>query len=206
MGWKESEKKAYEWFKTNIDPNAEGTGGLDSTKPDIYSPLYDSYIEVKDIANGARCGQFTKSTIKDNPFAQAIYDGDYSPLICKEFVQYHYSKKNVSHFIVVNGDEMTFHSWEEFFNTYLFEIQNPYPKRSGTGAAPKKDIPLLLDLDKEFVLEENGKVYCHNPSRWNTYISVEDPFDYFISIVNKGELRKRGKTKNMTWHLVIKKS
>ena len=202
--WKESEKKAYKWFKAHYDPNAEHMGGEDSTQGDIYSPLYDAYIEVKDITHGARCGQFTESTIKDNPFAQAIYSGSTDPKICRKFIQYHYNKKNVTHFIVVDNDKLSFHSFADFFKNYTFEVQKPYEKRSGTRQAPKKDISLLLDLDVEFFLDKDGKVYCYNKNRWGNYVTVIDTFDYFISKQN-GELRKRSTTKNMTWHLLITK-
>lgn len=208
MGWKESEKKAYQWFKTNIDPNANLVGDSDSTVSDIYSPLYDAYIEVKDITNGARCGQFTESTIRDNPFAQAIYDGDLSPTTCRKFVQYHYNKKNVAYFIVIDVNDISLHSFGDFFTKYIFEVQNPYKKQSGTREAPKKDFSILLDMDAEFFLAENGRIYCPNPKRWGEYVSVIDTFDYYISKWPgiEGELRKRSSTKNMTWHLLIKKS
>lgn len=204
--WKTSEQKAYLWFRENIDPNAIDCGKEDSTVGDIYSPLYDAYIEVKDITGGARCGQFTESTIQDNPFAQAIYNGQFTPEICKKFVQYHYTKKRVTHFIVIDNNELSFHSFEDFFLKYTFEVQNPYKKRSGTRQAPKKDISILLDADAEFFLAEDGKVYCYNPSRWGKYASIIDTFDYYISKDNNGELRKRSTTQNMTWHLLIKKS
>lgn len=204
MVWQESEKRAYQWFKTNIDINAEPIGGENSTKADIYSPLYNAYIEVKDITNGARCGQFTESTIKNNPFAQAIYDGNYSSIICQNFVKHHYANKNVTHFIVIDGDEMNFYSYKDFFEKHTFEVQNPYKKRSGTRSAPKKDIPSLLALDADFFIEDN-RIYCSNFEKWGQYISLENPFDYFISKQNHGELRKRSTTQNMTWHLLIKK-
>lgn len=206
MSWKESEYKAFQWFKSNIDPNAEACGEEDSTIGDIYSPLYDSYIEVKDITNGARCGQFTESTIKNNPFAQAIYDGNANSDICSKFVQYHYSNKNVSHFIVIKDNDLVFLSWEEFFEKYKFEVQNPYTKRSGTRQAPIKDIDALLNLDADFYLAENGKVYCSDEKRFGEYVSLNTPFDYVIGKHPKtlGELRKRGTTQNMTWHLLIK--
>lgn len=206
MAWLESEKKAYQWFKHNVDTDAESIGGEDSTKADIYSPMYDSYIEIKDITSGARCGQFTESTIKDNPYAQAIYDGDYSLQTCQNFIQYHYNKKNVSHFIVVDGDEVFFHPFEEFFSKYTFEVQNPYKKRSGTREAPKRDIPTILSLSEEFIVGDNGRIYCINSDRWGEYLSVFNTFDYFISKKNNGEIRKRSTTENMTWHLLIKKS
>ena len=205
MGWKKSEKKAYQWFKLNVDPNAHAVGESDSTVSDIYSPLYNAYVEVKDITNGARCGQFTETTIRNNPLAQAIYDGDYSLTTCREFVRYHYDKKNVTHFIVVDGDDISIHSFEDFFAQYIFEVQNPYKKRSGTRQAPQKDISALLDMDAEFFLREDRRVYCPNPDRWGSYVSVYDVFDYFISKTNHGELRKRSATQNMTWHLLIKK-
>ena len=204
MGWKESEKRAYQWFKGNIDPKAENKGSADSTISDIYSPLYKSFIEVKDITNGARCGQFTESTIKDNPFAQAIYSGNADATLCRQFVQFHYNKKNVTHFIVIDGNNFSLYSFAEFFRTYNFEVQKPYEKRSGTRSAPKKDISLLLDFDAEFFLGEDNKVYCYNENRKGSYVSLIDTFDYFIS-KQTGELRKRSTTKNMTWHLLIKK-
>ncbi|MDD7753587.1 MAG: hypothetical protein PUJ51_03630 [Clostridiales bacterium] len=202
--WKVAEEQGYLWFKENIDPNAEACGGEDSTVGDIYSPLYDSYIEVKDITVGARCGQFTESTIKNNPFAQAIYDGNDDPKICREFVKYHYSKKNISHFIVINGKDLALYPYDDFFVKFNFEIQKPYEKRSGTRQAPKKDIPVLIAMDSEFILGQDSKVYCNNPNRWGDYFSMTDPFDYFISKNNQGELRKRSSTKNLTWHLLIK--
>ena len=69
MNWEKSEKKAFEWFKNNYDNDAVYQGHNNSTISDIYSPLYNCYIEVKDITNSARCGQFTKSTISNNPYA-----------------------------------------------------------------------------------------------------------------------------------------
>lgn len=201
--WKLSEKKAFQWFKLNIDPNAEKFGEEDSTVGDIYSPLYDTYIEVKDITAGARCGQFTESTIQDNPYAQAIFAGATDLETCKNFIKYHYTKKNVTHFIVVNNDDIVFLSGEEFFENYIFEVQKPYAKRSGTSHAPKKDISALLEHDAEFFLCEDGQVYCFNQNRYGEYISIFNTFDYFISKKN-GELRKRSNTQNMTWHLVIK--
>ena len=150
--WKNSEIKAYNWFKENIDSAAINCGKEDSTVGDIYSPLYEAYIEVKDITNGARCGQFTESTIKDNPFAQAIYNNDFTLETCRQFVEYHYNKKNVKYFIVINNDNLLFYNFTEFFAAYSFEVQNPYKKRSGTRSAPKKDIPTLLNKDTEFSL------------------------------------------------------
>lgn len=124
MSWQMSEEKAYKWFKTNIDQNAEMIGGENSIKADIYSPLYDAYIEVKDITNEARSGQFTESTIANNPFAQAIYNGKYDSLICKDFVKYHYNKKNVAYFIIIDNDEISFYSFEDFLILILLKFKH----------------------------------------------------------------------------------
>ena len=202
--WEMSEELAYEWFKSTIDANAVLCGKENSYVGDIYSPLYNSYIEVKDITNKARCGQFTESVIARNPHAQAIYNGDYSPETCKEFIRYHYNNKGISHFVVINNNIISFHTLEEFLNSYIFEVQQPYAKRSGTSKAPKKDIPILLSMDKEFILKEDGYVYCTNEERYGDYFTMITPFDYFISAKNHGELRKRATTKNLTWHLVIR--
>lgn len=202
--WKESEKQAYLWFKITIDPDAILCGGEDSTVGDIYSPLYQGYIEVKDITTGARCGQFTQSTIINNPYAQAIYDGDYNSEICREFVKYHYKNKGISYFIIINDNDLSFYSFEDFFMNYTFEVQKPYEKRSGTSKAPKKDIPVLLSMDSSFSVYEDGRIYCNDSTRWGEYFSMTEPFDYFISKNNNGELRKRSTTKNLTWHLLIK--
>jgi hypothetical protein len=202
--WKKSEIKGFNWFKNNIDPNAKHLGKENSTCGDIFSPLYNTYIEVKDISQRARCGQFNEATIKNNPFAQRIYDGDFTPDACRKFVQYHYTKKNVTHFIVIDEDNLFFYNFEEFFTKYIFEVQTPYKKRSGTSPVPKKDIPALLQADKEFILGENNRVYCYNSNKWGSYVSINNLFDYFISKTNKGELRKRSSIQNMTWHLIIK--
>lgn len=205
MSWKDSEIKCFQWFKENIDNQAELYGAEDSTQPDIYSPLYESYIEVKDITNGARCGQFTESTIKNNPYASDIYSGLITPEICKQFVKFHYEQKNVSHFIIFNNNEISFFTLEDLFSNFIFEVQTPYAKRSGTRSAPKKDIPFLLNFDKSYILKDN-KVYCTNNNYWGNYISLFNTFDYYIIKQNNGELRKRSNTQNLTWHLLIKKS
>lgn len=155
--WKHSENKAYEWFKKNIDSYAIHKGEENSYCGDIYSPLYNSYIEVKDINNGARCGQFTEFTIKNNPFAQALFEGKTDLLTCQQFIQHHYINKNVTHFIIIDNGQINFYSLDEFLEKYNFELQNPYAKRSGTRKAPKKDIELLLKADRDFVLNEDGR-------------------------------------------------
>ena len=203
--WKESENKAFNWFRKNIDSIAEHRGGEDSSCGDIYSPKYNSFIEVKDITNGARCGQFTEGTIKNNPYAQAIYDGIKETNVLQDFISYHYSKKNVTHFIIIDNDDISFYTLKDFLKDFVFEVQAPYAKRSGTRSAPKKDINILLKADSDFFLVD-GVVYCKDKKRWNQYFSLINTFDYFISAKKNGELRKRSATKNMTWHLVIKRT
>ena len=201
MGWRESEIKGYEWYKKNIDPQAIYKGGEDSTCSDIFSPKYNCYIEVKDITNGARCGQFTESTIRNNPFAADIYAGS-EKMNVHCFIRHHYAKKNVRYFIIIDNENIAFYHLEEMFLRYKFSVQNPYAKRSGTRQAPKKDMNLLLK-DADFELRD-GRVYCTNNKRWGEYYSLIDTFDYFIG-KSSGELRKRATTKNMTWHLLVEK-
>lgn len=204
MNWKKSEERAYEWFKENIDVNAIKEKAADSTVADIYSPLLSAYVEVKDISNGARCGQFTESTMKDNPHSELIYNGDFSEETSIGFAKYHYEKKGVKHFIVVENGSISFYNGEDFFNTYKISVQTPYKKRSGTRSAPKKDIPLLLEFSSNFVLnDEDGRVYCTDPSQYGKYISLHDFSDYFISKTKDGEVRKRSSTNNMTWHILV---
>lgn len=202
MNWEKSEKKAFEWFKNNYDNDAVYQGHNNSTISDIYSPLYNCYIEVKDITNGARCGQFTKSTISNNPYAEAIYLGKNDEETCINFVKEHYRAKRVEAFIVINNNNISLVVFDDFFNNYTFKIQKPYCKRSGTSSAPIKDKETLLKFNTAFY-QENNKVFCSDQNLFGTYCSVFNPFDYFISKTT-GELRKRSNTNNMTWHIVIK--
>lgn len=201
MGWKESELLAFNWFKDNYDNEAILKGEENSNYSDIFSPKFNSYIEVKDLTDGARAGQFTESTIKNNPFSEKIYRDEYTNNDIIEFIKYHYQKKNVSHFIVIYNNEIQMYNWDNFFNAFVFELQKPYKKRSGTRSAPKKDFNDLL-LNPDFY-QENDKIYCRNTSYKGQYYSLKNPFDYFISKTN-GELRKRSNTNNLTWHMIIK--
>lgn len=200
MSWKESESLAFDWFKNNYDNEAILKGEENSNYSDIFSPKFNSYIEVKDLTDGARAGQFTESTIKNNPFSEKIYRDEYTNNDIIEFIKYHYQKKNVSHFIVIYNNEIQMYNWDDFFNTFVFELQKPYKKRSGTRSAPKKDFNDLL-LNPDFY-QENDKIYCRNASYKGQYYSLKNPFDYFISKTN-GELRKRSNTNNLTWHMII---
>lgn len=199
MSWQDSETKGYNWYKSNIDPLAVQKGMEDSTHSDIFSPKFNCYIEIKDITNGARCGQFTESTIGDNPYASEIYVNPAQADVCG-FVRYHYEKKKVGYFIIIANDQLDFCSLSDFLQKYNFSIQKPYQKRSGTRVTPKKDISLLLQ-DEDFEMRAD-RVYCSNPNRWGNYYSLRNPSDYFIN-TNTGELRKRGTTNNMTWHIIV---
>lgn len=190
MSWKEIEQKSFEWFKSNYDPNATAQGQEDSIHSDIYSPKFSCYIEVKDLPS--RCGQFTESTIGNNPFAEAIKNGDTSK--CQDFVRFHYKTKQVKYFIV----DYHLYSMEDFLSTFNFSIQKPYNKRSGTRSAPKKDFPILIE---QGFIQRNNKIYCNDHSRWGTYL----PNSYFISKTT-GELRKQSSTNNTTWHILIERT
>ena len=51
------------FFKQEYDDAAVLYGGYNANQSDVYSPRFNSFIEIKDLTNGARCGQFTDSTI-----------------------------------------------------------------------------------------------------------------------------------------------
>jgi hypothetical protein len=199
-----AEEKAYHWFKENHDENSIWYGGSNSKVIDIWSEKY-GWVEAKDITNGARCGQFTESTLKNNPYSNNIYLQKYTNDDIINFIKYHYKKKEVNYFIVSYYDKFYFHGFEDFFNSYDFDLQQPYEKRSGTRSAPIKDREDLLKLNSNFFLGSNNKVYCNDKNLFGEYISLNSFLDYFIS-KKDGELRKRSNTKNLTWHMLIIKN
>lgn len=88
-----SEDIAYKYFVEKYDNNAKLYGGMDSTVSDIYSFKY-GWIEVKDLTHGARAGQFTDSTINENPYSKKLLK-DNKEENCKNFVRYHYTQKKL---------------------------------------------------------------------------------------------------------------
>lgn len=190
-----SEEIAYKYI-LRFDKNAILYGGFDSVKSDIYSEIY-GWIEVKDLTNGARCGQFTKSTLDKNPFSKILLI-DSCEENCKDFVRYHYKNKNVNLFCVVNNKKVNLMTIEDFLNSFSFSLQS-YKKRSGSSIPSKKYWNLILE-NKDNYLKGN-RLYTKEDGLKNTYFSISN-IEFYI---NKNlEIRQRGKTKNETWLVEVK--
>lgn len=191
-----AEKIAYN-FILNLDKEAILYGGMDSTKSDIYSPIY-GWIEVKDLTTGARCGQFTESTKHLNSFSSKLIDNP-TEENCKCFVREHYTNKKVTHICVVIGNEIKLITLEEFLEHFLFSLQS-YGKGSGTRSCPKKDFKAILESSPLFY-EKEGKIYCSDLTLYKTYFHLGDDKFY---IGKNNEVRKCSKTKNQTWLVEVK--
>lgn len=195
--WEESEKLALNFIRQK-DSEAKLCGGNNSYNSDIFSPKY-GWIEVKDITNGARCGQFTESTILNNPYSKLIISNNYTDEDIVNFTKEHYRKKEVSYFLVVSKGVVEFLSFDDFFHKFSFSLQKPYKKRSGTSKVPKKDYDLLLNYDNSFQFM-NDTICCVDCERWKTYFTLNEN-EYFIN--KSGVVRKRSKTNNLTWHILV---
>lgn len=89
----EFEKEAFDWFRNHYDANAKLQGGSNCHISDIFSPLYNCFIEVKYLdGNTARCGQFTENSIGNNPYSEKLLNYPSSENL-KNFVKYHYNQK-----------------------------------------------------------------------------------------------------------------
>lgn len=203
--WEETEQRGFVFFKQKYDNTAIFYGGCNANQSDIYSPKFNSFIEIKDLTKGARCGQFTDSTI-DNIFAQKIKDS----IICgiktniddiKGFIESHYQKKQVKYFLCYFNNSFHLYTIKEFCNNFTFSIQYYY-KKSGTRKVPKKDFDNVLNYSKYFYRTENDKIYClNNNMNGEKFYIKEDEF--FIS-KKTGEVRKCSKTKNITYLIEVK--
>ena len=195
-----NEQQAYAWFKENHDPAAEYKGGYDSTVSDIYSPKYGGYIEIKlmDKNLEARCGQFTNNTLGSNPYATSIISDGADQSTLKNFVAYHYSKKQVVRFIVGSNENYRLLTNDEFIDQTYFYM-DIYAKKSGTKSCPKKYQQSILNMSEEYLMM-NGKVYCLNKDRWGEYFYVSDN-KFFISQRNNGEVRKCDIAHSTTFHI-----
>ena len=205
MTHEQNEQMAHKWFCNNYDAEAKLEGGYDSTISDIYSPKFDCYVEVKmiNVSTSARCGQFTEGTINSNPFAILLYNGIDIDTNLRNFVQYHYSTKGVKYFIVgIGEEEYRLLTLEEFLSLSNFSLPKPYRKKSGTSHCPKKYQEKILQIDDDFQIRD-GYVYCMNPSKWKTYIFLDDA-KFYISDKADGEVRKCSTTNNLTYHIEVK--
>jgi hypothetical protein len=191
-----AEKISYD-FILSLDKEAILYGGMDSTKADIYSPIY-GWVEVKDLTKGARCGQFTENTKNLNSFAVKLIKNP-NEENCKGFVKEHYTNKEVKYICVVINENPKLLSLSDFLNTYSFSLQN-YKKNSGTRSCPKKDFERVLKENSSFY-EKEGKIYSSDLKLYKTYFYIEDNKFY---IGKNNEVRKCGKTKNLTWLIEVK--
>ena len=204
MNYLDNEKCAYEWFKHNHDSSAVLAGGYNANESDIYSPKYEGYIEIKMLmgTKGARCGQFTMSTIENNPYAILILNGDASQETLANFVKHHYEEKQVKYFIVGDVEEgYRLLTMEDFIKISIFSIQS-YAKRSGTSSCPKKYQDILLKENTSFYLD-GKKIFCRDDSKWGEYLFSQRQ-EFFISEKCNGEVRKCSNTKNLTYHIEVR--
>ena len=199
--WRNSEHLAYNWFKENYDDKAILYGDCNSTKSDIYSYRYNSYIEIKQLLPSARCGQFTQDT-GNSVLCQSIINGDISEKSAKDFVKECYKTKNVTHVIVVSND-INLYTIDEFLSSFCFNWQI-YDKGSGTNKTPKKDWENIKKYIEYTVIGD--RIYALKENLAGQYFEIENK-KYFIS-KNKNsylEIRKCSKTKNKTWLVEVTK-
>ena len=97
--WTEKELELFNWFKTNYDSKAILLGGSNANVPDIISHLYGNG-EIKSFP--AQCGQFTKSTVKENKYSENIISKSRNDVTAEEATQWvkeHYKLKDIKFFI-----------------------------------------------------------------------------------------------------------
>ena len=198
--WTESEQEAYLWFKNNYDAKAILYGNTDSTKSDIYSPLFNEYIEIKQLCPSARCGQFT-STTANYDLCKEVMNDKWTEENAKEFVRLHYNNKNVSNFLIVSENKISFEHIDDFLNNYHFKWQS-YAKKSGTSSVSKKYYSLVLNNVPSEI--KNNRLYVTDNSLIGKYFWF-DGIEFYVSKTKStyGEIRQCSKTKNKTWLVVV---
>lgn len=197
MTWQESEAIAYNFYKNNYDPQAIYEGKSDSTIPDIYSPKIKGYVEVKK-AESFQCGQFTKSTIKNNPLSELFLEGEVS---AESWVKEHYRQKNVKLFILVfENNDLQIFDFNTFFSKVNISLEDRNFKGSGSSPCPKKDINKLKQAGYDVYLGRDNFVHYNNqPFLSKIFIGG---YRYQFGKKNyKSEylVRKLSNTKNQTW-------
>lgn len=182
--WKKTEEKGYQEL-LKIFPDAIKCGESDSTLSDVFIPSLNSFIEIKDLTNGCRCGQFTTATAAGD-FCKRIMDETYSKEDIKDFIRNHYKKKKVSHFLVYLYGIFELVEIEQFLNDFNFSVQS-YKKRSGTQKIPKKDRSKVLNYNPSFFLKEET-IFCSELTMYNSYFNIDND-SYYIN--KKGEIKKK---------------
>lgn len=196
----EFEKEAFHWFKNNYDVNAELQGGNNCYVSDIFSPLYNCFIEVKYLdGNSARCGQFTTNSISNNPYSEKLLSCS-SLENLKNFVKYHYNQKNVSYFIVKTCNGLWFGDLENFIEKFSFSLQKPYKKRNGTHTPSKKYFNKLEEYFGK-IYNKEGHIFIQKNELKKTYHEIEG-IPFFIN--ENLEIRQQSKKYSETWHIEVK--
>lgn len=200
LTWEEIEKNALMFIQKEIDRGAILIGGSNSYSSDILLPN-SNFIEVKKIP-AAAFGQFTESTIDNNPFSNKILstflnsNSDnkiYLDNLGKDWVEYHYRQKNVSHFLLFDSS-FKLVTIEDFIKDNTFYCTGR-AKASGSSKCPKKYYEQLTNiLDLEI---KNDRIYAKDNNLFGSYIEI-DKVRFFVSKKNKGEIRKCSEIKNFT--------
>ena len=206
--WRKAEEIALNYIRENYDKNAEGLGGSNSSKEDIYCSL--GLIEVKNMDAGAQCGQFTRGTAEKYLFSDLIIK-EFENLgfknnatlknhdLCKRWVEnYYLNIKKVNYFAIVFNGQVELLTPEEFFSTYDFECTYRF-KGSGSSKAAKwveKYVPDHWNCERknEGLYALNEKVLGESAEGKNT---KGETTIFFVGKNN--EVRIQSKTKNETF-------
>lgn len=186
MSWQNNEEKAYKWFCENYDSSAIYYGGSDSTKPDIYSPKFQCYIEIK--SSKAQCGQFTKATAAKNPYSSHIINKEPYE---KEWVEYDLRAKQIQYIIVVFSSHCQLYTVADFLKKAVIKLENRSSKKSGSRICTTKIREALVAKGYEVFLQ-GGRTYLINPTNEKIVLN-----GYTVQL--SSEVRILSNTQNPTW-------
>lgn len=200
------ENIGLDFVRKNYDENAYGIGGFNAAAPDIISPRYGK-IEVKYYK--AQAGQFTKSTIKKNPFSNLIASKSRQEVTQEEarnWCREHYKSKGVQYVVVVYDDHCEWFSLEDFFKTYNFNIELRETKKSGSSPLAQKywnQIPEELSLIDGVNSRKTKVKICLDKTLWkykyNFQVIFEDGTIRDAGVNANGMIYVKSRTKNTTW-------
>lgn len=197
--WEKIELDGLKYIHEFVDKDAIHIGGSDSTQSDILLSN-GSFVEIKKIPALA-FGQFTESTVGENPYSKQILDifinDNNNPslgVLGKEWVKYHYQKKNVSHFLLETNGVFQFITLEDFINNHNFYCSGR-AKASGSQPCPKGKYAQVSSMIETTII--NGRLFSNDKNLFGTYFNLDND-KYFISKKNNGEIRKCSKIANFT--------
>ena len=201
MTWKDTEEKGLKFIKDNYDSNAYLQGGSNAYEEDLICPTLNYIVEIKQ--RYAQCGQFTESTANTEIKKEILNKRrqDVTSEDAKNFVKEHYLNKGVTHFLIEDNEEFTLYSFDDFFETFNFSLENRQTKKSGSRSLPKKDIPYIPEewhatkIDNTYyVLDSNLWDTCYEYFNANNQIRVISP-----TARTNGQIRVLSNTNNPTW-------